>query len=159
MKVLLVIFGLMIVTSAKANVDDKFTRALSQSTQAAERKVDDGDNAHIVSSLVDTFVTSAHRIKINLETAGNGSTKEIEARLVVYLNSDNGSMIFNIGKTLSPDSGIPAKTQYKNVNGQTVTTTKMHIPIDLAAISVTRARLVLLMQQIQNGKLGTANLR
>lgn len=159
MKVLLVIFGLMLVTSAKANVEDKFSTSLSQSRQAAERKVDDGDNAHIVSNVVDSYVTNTHRIKINLETAGNSSTKEIEARLVVYLNNDNGSMIYNINRILSPDSRIPAKTQYKNVNGQTVITTKMYIPVDLAATSITKARLLLLSQQIENGKLGIANLR
>lgn len=163
---LLILIALSIVTLglvtpvAHADVLDtdtvlaKYNQSFSNSRQSVERQVSKGKSAREISEgLIDTFITNNHRIKVNLEMIGDGTSKNVDARLVIYLNSEHGGIILGLNKILLPTGKISYKTLVKNEGENVVTLTKMYIPIDIYSPGVLAARLALLTKAINNGRL------
>ncbi|MES2769274.1 MAG: hypothetical protein V4596_09015 [Bdellovibrionota bacterium] len=141
---------------ADESIRVKLFQSLKSSRNTVEREISKGKNSVVISEgIINYNITPKHKIKVNLEFVGDGMAKWIDARLVVYLNNDNGGMILDVNNILSPETKIASKTTYKS-NNEVIT--KMYIPINIFSPEGMAIRLGALAAYAKNGKLGSLHL-
>ncbi len=142
--------------AADESIRVELFQSLKSSRNTVEQEVGKGKNSVVISEgIINYNITPKHKIKVNLEFVGNGMTKWIDARLVVYLNNDNGGMILDVNNILSPETKIASKTTYRNDNE---VITKMYIPINIFSPEGMALRLAALAAAVKSGKFGSLHL-
>ena len=166
MKLILIATFALVVLSSKAHALDvstviaKFSQSLAKDKKAVEEQVRKGSNANVVSkNLINAYISDTHTIRIDLQTAGLGSTKAVDSRLVVYLNNEHGGIILDINQILFPFGRLASKTTTQYMNGEPLRTTKMYIPMDIYSPNSMSERLVALVAAINSGNLGQLHLK
>lgn len=161
MKLTLITMLALIALSSTAHALDsnaviaKYSEALTKDKKAAEAQVQKGASANIVTQkIINAYINEKHTIRVDLQTAGLGSTKEVDSRLVVYLNSEHGGIILDINQILFPFGRLASKTTTQHIDGETLRTTKMYVPMDIHTPASMHERLVALVSAINTGKLG-----
>jgi len=124
MKLTLIAMFALIVLSSTAHALDantviaKYSQSLAKDKKAVEEQVRRGSSANIVTQkLINAYINDKHTIRVDLQTAGLGSTKEVDSRLVVYLNSEHGGIILDVNQILFPSGRLASKTTTQYMYG------------------------------------------
>lgn len=136
-------------------VVEKFSQNLSRDKALVEKEVLNGKNAKAESkNIINAYINDKYTIKVDLQTAGLGASKKVDARFVVYLNNEHGGIILDVNQILFPYGHLAYKTTTTYMRGEPSRVTKMYVPVDIYSTGSMSERLAALVDAINSGKLG-----